>query len=126
MASRTPSLTSDVESCPSRRTLKGSPGDAKRMMKTTKLTPRSRSAVIVSSLDSTSAMGRTADNFMVMGDGNGYDARSVKWSRLMNSLIIMTTLFYKIPPHLPLPKGGIVPLFGKEGRGEILVMSIQF
>ena len=23
------------------------------------------------------------------------------------------TLFYKIPPHLPLPKGGKLPLFGK-------------
>ena len=31
----------------------------------------------------------------------------------------MTTLFYKIPPNLPLPKGGIIPLFGKEGFGEI-------
>jgi hypothetical protein len=26
---------------------------------------------------------------------------------------------YKIPPFLPLPKGGIIPLFGKEGEGEI-------
>jgi hypothetical protein len=26
---------------------------------------------------------------------------------------------YKIPPILPLPKGGIIPLFGKEGEGEI-------
>jgi len=25
----------------------------------------------------------------------------------------------KIPPNLPLKKGGIIPLFGKEGRGEI-------
>ena len=25
----------------------------------------------------------------------------------------------EIPPNLPLPKGGIVPLFGKEGKGEI-------
>jgi hypothetical protein len=30
-------------------------------------------------------------------------------------LIIMTTLFYEIPPHLPFPKGGTVPLLGKEG-----------
>jgi len=30
------------------------------------------------------------------------------------------TLFHKIPPHLPLPKGGKIPLFGKEGLGEIL------
>jgi hypothetical protein len=53
----------------------------------------------------------------------------------INSLIIITTLFYKIPPHLPLPafgrkkipKGGKTPLFGKEGRGEIFrCMSIQF
>jgi hypothetical protein len=26
---------------------------------------------------------------------------------------------YKIPPNLPLPKGGNIPLFGKEGIGEI-------
>ncbi len=26
----------------------------------------------------------------------------------------------QIPPTLPLPKGGTIPLFGKEGRGEIL------
>jgi hypothetical protein len=38
----------------------------------------------------------------------------------MNSLITLTTLFYKIPPHLPFPKGGKIPLFDKEGRGEIL------
>jgi hypothetical protein len=42
----------------------------------------------------------------------------------------MTTLFYKIPPNLPLPRGGIISLyeegikgcvllFGKEGFGEI-------
>jgi hypothetical protein len=31
----------------------------------------------------------------------------------------MTTLFYKIPPDLPLLRGGIIPLFGKEGLGEI-------
>jgi hypothetical protein len=45
--------------------LKGSPGDAKRMMKTTKLTPRSRSAVMISSLDNTRAVGRNAESFMV-------------------------------------------------------------
>jgi hypothetical protein len=28
------------------------------------------------------------------------------------------TLLYKIPPNLPLPKGGIIPLFGKEGEGR--------
>ena len=45
----------------------------------------------------------------------------------INSLIIVTTLFGKIPPLLPLPKGGKIPLFGKEGEGEILQkMSIQF
>ncbi len=57
----------------------------------------------------------------------------------------MTTLFYKIPPNpwspsappeagkLPLPKGGIMPLFGKvgttrnrEGEGEIFsLMSYE-
>ena len=65
---------------------------------------------------------------------------------VINSLIVMTTLFYKIPPHLPLPvfdrkkitKGReIIPLWspahrasgpeGKEGPGEIFrCMSIQF
>jgi hypothetical protein len=53
----------------------------------------------------------------------------------INSLTIITTLFYKIPPRLPLPasgrekipKGGKTPLFGKEGQGEIFrYMSIQF
>jgi len=29
-------------------------------------------------------------------------------------------LICKIPPDLPFPKGGIMPLFGKEGIGEIL------
>jgi hypothetical protein len=33
----------------------------------------------------------------------------------------MTTLIYEIPPNLPLPKGGIIPLFGKEGQGEIFM-----
>jgi hypothetical protein len=27
-------------------------------------------------------------------------------------------LIYKIPPNLPFPKGGIIPLFGKEGEGR--------
>jgi len=40
--------------------------------------------------------------------------------KYINILIIITTLFYKIPPHLPLPKGGKIPLFSKEGLGEIL------
>ena len=31
----------------------------------------------------------------------------------------MRTLICKIPPDLPFPKGGIKPLFGKEGWGEI-------
>ncbi len=30
----------------------------------------------------------------------------------------MTTLIYKIPPTLPLPKGGFSPLFSKEGCAE--------
>ena len=34
----------------------------------------------------------------------------------------MTTLICKILPILPLPKGGIIPLFGKEGRGEIFII----
>jgi hypothetical protein len=38
---------------------------------------------------------------------------------IINSLIIIFPLFYKIPPHLPFPKGGNKPLFGKEGKGEI-------
>jgi hypothetical protein len=41
-------------------------------------------------------------------------------SNMINGLIIITALFYKIPPNLPFPKGGKIPLFGKEGQGEIL------
>jgi hypothetical protein len=37
---------------------------------------------------------------------------------IINSLKIITTLFCKIPPNLPFPKGGIIPLFGKEGQGR--------
>ena len=40
---------------------------------------------------------------------------------LINSLKIMTPLFYKIPPILPFPKGGIIPLFGpprRKGQGD--------
>jgi hypothetical protein len=37
----------------------------------------------------------------------------------MPRLKIITTFFRKIPPNLPFPKGGIIPLFSKEGRGEI-------
>src|SRR4030042_2837375 len=37
----------------------------------------------------------------------------------MESKSLITKLFYKIPPYLPFPKGGIIPLFGKEGLGEI-------
>jgi hypothetical protein len=34
--------------------------------------------------------------------------------------ILMILSFIKIPPNLPFPKGGLIPLFGKEGKGEIL------
>jgi hypothetical protein len=37
---------------------------------------------------------------------------------IINSLIIMTTLFYKIPPNLPLTKGGIIPSLEKRGKGR--------
>jgi hypothetical protein len=37
----------------------------------------------------------------------------------------MTTLIYKIPPNLPLPKGGFSPLFGKEGCGEIFWINVN-
>ena len=49
---------------------------------------------------------------------------------VINSLIIMTTLFYKIPPHLPLPvfdrkkitKGReITPLWQRGARGDFAV-----
>ena len=34
----------------------------------------------------------------------------------------MITPDHKIPPNLPLPKGGIyIPLFDKEGRGDIFL-----
>jgi len=35
----------------------------------------------------------------------------------------MKTIDYKIPPHLPLLKGGNAPLFGKPGdRGDFSIM----
>ncbi len=37
----------------------------------------------------------------------------------------MTTIIYKIPPNLPLPKGGFSPLFGKEGCGEIFWINVN-
>jgi hypothetical protein len=37
----------------------------------------------------------------------------------------MTTLIYKIPPNLPLVKGGFSPLFGKEGCGEIFGTNVN-
>jgi len=36
-----------------------------------------------------------------------------------NNGAVYDDIDYKIPPYLPLPKGGNIPLFGKEGRGEI-------
>src|SRR3990172_1895947 len=61
-ASRTPARAESEDIWPSSRMLNGSPGDRNRMMKTTKLTPRSRNAVITSSLDTTRAMGLIAGN----------------------------------------------------------------
>jgi len=40
-------------------------------------------------------------------------------TRDAKDFIGMKILKYKIPPILPLPKGGKKPLFGKEGLGEI-------
>ncbi len=54
---------------------------------------------------------------------------------IINSLIIVTTLFYKIPAHLPLPvfdrkkiiKGRCNPPLWQRGeRGDFMKMSIQF
>ena len=40
---------------------------------------------------------------------------------VISGLMIVTILFHKIPPHLPFPKGGKIPLFGKEGkRGDFV------
>jgi hypothetical protein len=36
----------------------------------------------------------------------------------------MTTLIYEIPPNLPFPKGGILPLFGKEACDELSRVGI--
>jgi hypothetical protein len=45
----------------------------------------------------------------------------------INSLIIITTLIYKIPPNLPFPKEGVTPLWQRGARGDFPVfMSIQF
>jgi len=41
---------------------------------------------------------------------------SIKFlNTVIYSPIILTPLFDKIPPLLPFPKGGKIPLFGKEG-----------
>jgi hypothetical protein len=50
---------------------------------------------------------------------SGLSCRIVFLNTVINQSIIITTLFYKIPPHLPFPKGGTIPLFGKEGLREI-------
>jgi hypothetical protein len=45
----------------------------------------------------------------------------------MNSLKIVTTSICKIPPNLPLPKGGITPLWQRGERGDFpMLVSIQF
>jgi hypothetical protein len=36
-----------------------------------------------------------------------------------NNGAVYDDIDYKIPPYLPFPKGGNIPLFSKEGRGEI-------
>jgi len=38
---------------------------------------------------------------------------------IINQSIIVTTLFHKIPPHLPLQKGGIIPPFGRRPIGPL-------
>ena len=35
-------------------------------------------------------------------------------------VVNMKTFGYKIPPYLPLSKGGTLPLFGKEGEGRFI------
>jgi hypothetical protein len=48
---------------------------------------------------------------------------STEWSinscPFINQSIIITTLFYKIPPHLPFSKGGTIPLFGRRPIGPL-------
>lgn len=44
---------------------------------------------------------------------------------ITNSLIIITTLIDKIPPTLPFQREEL-PLFGKEGGGEIFQYLCQF
>ena len=43
-----------------------------------------------------------------------------KFIKAGNSSVMDIVIVGKIPPNLPLLKGGTIPLFGKEGRGEIL------
>ncbi|OGP79087.1 MAG: hypothetical protein A2V86_13490 [Deltaproteobacteria bacterium RBG_16_49_23] len=38
---------------------------------------------------------------------------------MTNSLLIVAILIYKIPPNLPLSKGGIIPLFGLRPIGPL-------
>ena len=65
-ASRAPYFAAPDSICPFSIVLKGSPGDRKRIMNITKLTPRSRNAAIISSLEISSAMGLTEESFMVV------------------------------------------------------------
>ncbi len=54
-------------------------------------------------------------------------ARELEQAEVTKESIIITTLFYKIPPHLPLPafgrkkipKGGTIPLFGRRPIGPL-------
>jgi len=47
--------------------------------------------------------------------------------KVINGFIIIKALICKIPPNLPLLKGGITPLCQRGVRGDFLmIMSIQF
>jgi len=59
--------------------------------------------------------------------GNETSRNAGSLLKYLQSLQVYSIIFHinedtncKIPPTLPLPKGGIMPLFCKEGSGEIL------
>ncbi len=53
--------------------------------------------------------------------------KNAKWKNYINSLIILhnNDMKCKIPPNLPLPKGGIIPLFGKGRLGGDFQVNVN-
>jgi hypothetical protein len=56
-----------------------------------------------------------------------FKMKNAKWKNYINSLIILhnNDMKCKIPPNLPLPKGGIIPLFGKGRLGGDFQVNVN-